>query len=721
MEFTQLQATFGKLQGARLDLAPGLNILYAPNESGKSTWCQFLRVMLYGLRGRGSDADKVRFAPWSGAAMAGTVELREGEETYTLSRTTRRASAPMGELSCTYAATATPCPLFAGREPGEVLPGVPLSVYERSAYIRQCGLAVSQSPELEKRITALITTGEEDVSFSESYERLKKERSSRQYNRTGAIPALEREIGELRQQQDLREELLRQTRAAQEELELAQQQVKLLELQQDLWQRRQRQEAVQAYRLAQTAAGEAEQKAAWLLAQAGGTLPEEDALRRMEGQCAALQGQQEALRHARESADAARVQADTAAAQWSTHPLYPEDEAACRAKLETIAAPAAPSPLLTAVGILLTLGGAAGAFWRLPLVLFAVSGLACIAIGLTRRKNARIAQAKASAQRTALEAQIAAYLPLMQRKEEAELAARQAAAAARGLQDAYQQQLLALLSGLQVYAPAAGDLSGAQVALAQLRQQHLGLADARQAAREAALRRDLLAGNLPEGPLPEPEEDLPEPTLSREAVAAQLPQALERQSRLRSRYDMLTGQLRSLGSGEDLRAALAQKQERLSQLHREFAAVETAMEVLDSAHTALQNRFSPELGRRAGEIFARLTGGRYQKVLLSRELHMQAQSAEDATARAAELLSQGATDQLYLAVRLAICQMVLPQSPSVPLILDDALVSFDDRRLHAALDYLLEESRSRQILLFTCQHREADYLRGRQGVHISSL
>ena len=696
MEFTQLQATFGKLQGARLDLAPGLNILYAPNESGKSTWCQFLRVMLYGLRGRGSDADKVRFAPWSGAAMAGTVELREGEETYTLSRTTRRASAPMGELSCTYAATATPCPLFAGREPGEVLPGVPLSVYERSAYIRQCGLAVSQSPELEKRITALITTGEEDVSFTESYERLRKERSSRQYNRTGAIPALEREIGELRQQQDLREELLRQTRAAQEELELAQRQVKLLELQQDLWQRRQRQEAVQAYRLAQTAAGESEQKAAWLLAQAGGTLPEEDALRRMEGQCAALQGQQEALRRARESADAARAQADTAAAQWSAHPLYPEDEAACRAKLETIAAPAAPSPLLTAVGILLTLGGAAGAFWRLPLVLFAVSGLACIAIGLMRRKNARIAQAEAAAQRTALEAQIAAYLPLMQRKEEAELAARQAA-------------------------PAAGDLSGAQVALAQLRQQRLGLADAQQAAREAALRRDLLAGNLPEGPLPEPEEDLPEPTLSREAVAAQLPQALERQSRLRSRYDMLTGQLRSLGSGEDLRAALAQKQERLSQLHREFAAVEMAMEVLDSAHTALQNRFSPELGRRAGEIFARLTGGRYQKVLLSRELHMQAQPAEDATARAAELLSQGAADQLYLAVRLAICQMVLPQSPSVPLILDDALVSFDDRRLHAALDYLLEESQSRQILLFTCQHREADYLRGRQGVHISSL
>ena len=45
----------------------------------------------------------------------------------------------------------------------------------------------------------------------------------------------------------------------------------------------------------------------------------------------------------------------------------------------------------------------------------------------------------------------------------------------------------------------------------------------------------------------------------------------------------------------------------------------------------------------------------------------------------------------------------------------------DDDRLHAALDYLLAESEKRQILLFTCQKREMDYLSGRKNVTIACL
>ena len=65
--------------------------------------------------------------------------------------------------------------------------------------------------------------------------------------------------------------------------------------------------------------------------------------------------------------------------------------------------------------------------------------------------------------------------------------------------------------------------------------------------------------------------------------------------------------------------------------------------------------------------------------------------------------------------------MVLPADKRVPLILDDALVTFDDERLHAALDYLLAESRNRQILLFTCQKREMGYLQGKENVTVTKL
>jgi len=45
-------------------------------------------------------------------------------------------------------------------------------------------------------------------------------------------------------------------------------------------------------------------------------------------------------------------------------------------------------------------------------------------------------------------------------------------------------------------------------------------------------------------------------------------------------------------------------------------------------------------------------------------------------------------------------------TPDAPLILDDALVRFDDVRMTAALKILREEAEAKQVILFTCQSRE---------------
>ena len=76
MEIHSLNATFGRLEQQELHLHPGLNLICAPNESGKSTWSAFIRTMLYGFlsRERSPLADKKRYVPWSGAAMQGRME-----------------------------------------------------------------------------------------------------------------------------------------------------------------------------------------------------------------------------------------------------------------------------------------------------------------------------------------------------------------------------------------------------------------------------------------------------------------------------------------------------------------------------------------------------------------------------------------------------------------------------------------------------------------------
>ena len=80
-----------------------------------------------------------------------------------------------------------------------------------------------------------------------------------------------------------------------------------------------------------------------------------------------------------------------------------------------------------------------------------------------------------------------------------------------------------------------------------------------------------------------------------------------------------------------------------------------------------------------------------------------ARTGEEPVLREAMWRSDGTVDQLYLALRLAVAEELTPHAP---LVLDDALVRFDDQRLAAALEVLGEISQTRQILLFTCQSRE---------------
>ena len=107
--------------------------------------------------------------------------------------------------------------------------------------------------------------------------------------------------------------------------------------------------------------------------------------------------------------------------------------------------------------------------------------------------------------------------------------------------------------------------------------------------------------------------------------------------------------------------------------------------------------------------------------ILDRSLAASAQERGSVAAHEVSALSQGAADQLYLAVRLAICELVLPKEKNVPLILDDALINFDDERCAAALRWLKEESKRRQILLFTCHSREAEFFAGDEEVFIQQL
>ncbi len=204
MIINRMTASFGKLDGETICFQPGLNVICAPNESGKSTWCAFIASMLYGVESseRSSAnhlAVKEKYAPWSGKTMEGTMEITAGEKAITLTRTTKPGKAPMAEFSAVYTGTALPAEGLTGKNAGEILTGVTREVFRRSAFVEQGAAAITGGPDLEKRIQTILTSGEEGISYTEAEKRLSRWGNKRKHNKTGRIPELEAEIREKEQ------------------------------------------------------------------------------------------------------------------------------------------------------------------------------------------------------------------------------------------------------------------------------------------------------------------------------------------------------------------------------------------------------------------------------------------------------------------------------------------------------------------------------------------
>lgn len=737
MLIQRMAASFGRLQNDTLELQPGLNILQAPNETGKSTWCAFLLSMLYGINSRerdrpGAPADKNRYAPWSGALMAGRVDCRWNGRDITLLRATRRQGTPMGEFKALYTGTADIVPDLTGQTCGETLLGVTREVYERSAFIRQSGLAVSRDAELERRIAALLTSGEEDVSFSEAAAALKKQLNRRRHNKTGQIPALEAQLAELAAALEQSDGLAVQLERSRREAETLEQRVRSLteELEAwDRWENAQRSQSLDKLRQeADTARAQADALRAQLEQE---RIPGSDVIARLRGAIVNLETTRKALHKAREERDEAMKAVLRAEDAVSKSPFAGQTPEQVQRQLET---PPQGRPSYTGAAALGIAGAAAGALtgWGLRTRGTALSlGLAAAVLFFTAfgvfflvRSQKRKARLAALNRRygTADADQIARmaeeYSALCRGRDEAQEDLRAKSAAADALYATLSSNEQGILLEVRRFASAAFDIPTADLLLRRCAQRRKELAEAESAAREASLRVEALTQS---GGRPQTAGSAARPARSREAISQELAQAKDASAAARSTADHLAGQLHAAGDRVVLQSQIRTLTDRRDALETEYAALTEALEALEQAGGELQGRFSPALGRRAAEIFRALTGGRYTGVVLDRDFRVCAQPEGDQIYRDAPFLSAGTVDQLYLAVRLAVCDLALPREDAAPLILDDALTAFDDERCAAALTYLKEEAKNRQILLFTCHSREAEFFAGDSEVSVQRL
>ena len=736
-----LQATFGCLNQAELTLHDGLNIIEAPNESGKSTWLAFLRSMLYGLptRERGALADKNHYMPWNGAAMKGRIDLSCDLGDLVLIRDTVHGGAPMGRFYAAYDGTNKQVPDMTGQNVGELLTGVSRPVFERSAFIRQSGLAIDQNSDLEKRIAALITSGEEDTSYTETKKRLRAALHQRRYNQSGSLPKDEAALQSVRADREKLEELRRQsaedrtelTRAeaaaaeAREKLDLHDR-IDVIEAKQQL--SKAKTELLETRRTAEALADEMERE----------KIPPAETLMRIKFGAANLLTTQVSMNHVQAQAEEAQKQTEAAQKAVDALPFAPVDPETAAEKVralsaehETLLHRAAPSVgvivLLTALAVLGL--GAAAYYLALPYYICAGAILIPLLLSLVRGSSRKKSRAAALALLTpygvASPEEIeplliqynSVYKTLMEKKD----AEAQITASWRGFYQNYKKLSEQILEETSVFCPDLENIHDISPLLEQGLRKRKALQTAQNRADQLEERCSALALRVPDDTPPTAEElALVRPAESRESLESTLQESTGSVQQLRSRIDRAEGEASAIGDGAELLAREEQLSAAVERAQEDYDAIALALDALEDANGELQNRFSPTLGRCAGEIFSELTGGKYRSVLLNEALEISAEGA-DGIPRESGLLSQGAADQLYLAVRLAILKTVLPAEKNVPLILDDTLTNFDDSRISYALDWLQKEAENRQILLFTCQNREAVYLQNAQNVHIISL
>lgn len=163
----------------------------------------------------------------------------------------------------------------------------------------------------------------------------------------------------------------------------------------------------------------------------------------------------------------------------------------------------------------------------------------------------------------------------------------------------------------------------------------------------------------------------------------------------------MEGRLQAYGDKNEWQSALASARLGLEQVHMQLDAIRMAEETVKSENASLSARISPQITELAQQYLAYLTSDSYKEIKLDSSLRART-AGDDGTLLDALRLSSGTRDQLYFALRLAVCQ-VLSHQESIPLLLDDPFLTWDNKRMERGLRLLQTLSKGRQVILLTCR------------------
>lgn len=197
-----------------------------------------------------------------------------------------------------------------------------------------------------------------------------------------------------------------------------------------------------------------------------------------------------------------------------------------------------------------------------------------------------------------------------------------------------------------------------------------------------------------------------------EMLEATLEATCEKRGNIARRIDELEADDRSL----TVRRRKSKLNATLQKMTERYLALSLAEQAAEQARAAYERDRQPPVLAAASESLARLTRNRYVRIwapLGERSLRVDDDHGRTFTV---EQLSGGTREQLFLALRLGLVRRAAEQGVSLPLILDDVFVNFDQLRTEAAFETLSEfADEGHQVLFFTC-HLHLAHLAEHRGI-----
>lgn len=762
-------AAFGGLKNKVIDFKDGFNVIYGDNENGKTTVMSFIKMMFYGS-GRGSAQiaknPRKKYTPWDGSAMAGSVDFELNGKNYRLEREFRSSDSTdkvaLCDLDLGTRETVPP-------DIGAKLLGVGAAAFERSVFIGQAGFPEKDAAaegEINSKLSNIVTTGDESVSFNTVSERLQKAKTAlmSKSGRAGEYDKNIKRIEELNKKAEASEKLRADyadftERAREYKADIARDVRKAAELKAKIDSEQDIRNAEKLREILKTKE-ELDKLNEDLRLEGGGFA--DDAFVKMLGLSLNMtEAAEKSLNDKTAEADRLRESLESAAnpdgetaKERADEVLKEKNELESKSEFlkaeiskkedEIGSLTARESEILKSrKGVKIPLIAVGAVFFVVSAVLFAVlntaafaaasaaAGVIFIALGFILRPADKEKIEKFYSDLNRLKAEneglkrereeLFQKITLLSARLEAINTAVSAGVSVlekqRTLLSECEEQAKALKIDFDTKRDSLFKLFGRYKKTTSVEQikselDPLSINAARQ--KEIKQRLNYLVrdvGNISYDEAKKRLENLPEEqcgetdfeVLKREYDGIT---ALisQKKEKLAAAESSAISRLEAAENPDGLKREIDELKQKTANQAKFVKAADIALEVLKDSFAELRRGYGSALEQKAGEIFKGLTCGKYAGMQISRSFDISVEKSGVFGGKETAYLSAGTYDQAYLSLRLALSSLMFENSESLPVLLDDALSQYDDNRAETALKYFKEYSENGQIIMFTC-HR----------------